>query len=268
MNILITAGGTTERIDNVRTITNSSTGRLGAAIAEAFAGAAPLPVEKIYYLCGLNAVIPTPAPAHNTIIIRIGSVNELIEKLSEILTTQKIDVVIHSMAVSDYTVDGLTTKGNMADSIAKYIKDSEQPGDLSPEAYAAGMLQAAFSPDGNLSSENKISSDIEDMVIVMKKTPKVISLIKKLQPRTLLVGFKLLSNVSQEALLDTAYRLLMKNDCDLVLANDLSEITPLNHKGYLIDRHKAYEEFHTKTQIAEGIVNRVSRLLAQGNEEN
>ena len=34
LNIVITAGGTSEPIDNVRKITNSSTGKLGAVIAE------------------------------------------------------------------------------------------------------------------------------------------------------------------------------------------------------------------------------------------
>ncbi len=33
MKILITAGGTTEKIDQVRAITNHSTGRLGQALA-------------------------------------------------------------------------------------------------------------------------------------------------------------------------------------------------------------------------------------------
>ena len=35
--ILVTAGGTTEPIDAVRSITNESSGRLGAKIADAFA---------------------------------------------------------------------------------------------------------------------------------------------------------------------------------------------------------------------------------------
>ena len=34
MNILITSGGTSEKIDRVRSITNHSTGRLGKIIAE------------------------------------------------------------------------------------------------------------------------------------------------------------------------------------------------------------------------------------------
>ena len=36
MNILITSGGTSEKIDQVRSITNHSTGQLGKMIAERF----------------------------------------------------------------------------------------------------------------------------------------------------------------------------------------------------------------------------------------
>ena len=36
MKIVITAGGTSEKIDDVRTITNSSTGRLGYAVERLF----------------------------------------------------------------------------------------------------------------------------------------------------------------------------------------------------------------------------------------
>lgn len=37
MRILITSGGTSEKIDDVRAITNHSSGKLGKAIAESFA---------------------------------------------------------------------------------------------------------------------------------------------------------------------------------------------------------------------------------------
>ena len=55
MKIIITAGGTSERIDDVRTITNSSTGRLGYAIGEAFAKKSGDELERIYYLHGTRA---------------------------------------------------------------------------------------------------------------------------------------------------------------------------------------------------------------------
>ena len=48
MKIIITAGGTSERIDDVRTITNSSTGRLGLAIGNTFAEKYADRIEKIY----------------------------------------------------------------------------------------------------------------------------------------------------------------------------------------------------------------------------
>lgn len=260
MNILITAGGTTEKIDNVRIITNNSTGKLGAAIADALAGRACFEVNKIYYVCGLNSVTPQSDKAH---IIRVSSVNDLMRVLKNLLTTEKIDAVIHSMAVSDYTVDFLTTKSMLASSISSIVYQQQQVGNTDPKVLCHQILESAFSNIDTLISDSKVSSDIDDMVIVMRKTPKVIGLIKELQPTTLLVGFKLLSNVSHEVLIDTAYNLLLKNKCDLVLANDLAEITGDNHIGYLVAADKSYETFETKAGIAEGIVTRLDTLLTK-----
>ncbi len=259
MNILITAGGTTEKIDNVRTITNNSTGKLGAAIADALAGRACFPIDKIYYVCGLNSVTPQSDKAH---IIRVSSVNDLMRVLKNLLTTEKIDAVIHSMAVSDYTVDFLTTKSMLASSISGIVS-KQQVGNTDQKVLSEQILESAFSNIDTLISDSKVSSDIDDMVIVMKKTPKVIGLIKELQPTTLLIGFKLLSNVSHEALIDTAYNLLIKNKCDLVLANDLTEITGDKHIGYLVAADKSYDTFETKAGIAEGIVTRLNMLLTK-----
>ncbi len=260
MNILITAGGTTERIDNVRTITNNSTGKLGAAIADTMSIQAGFPVGKIYYVCGQNSAVPESDKAH---IIRVSDVNDLIQKLKNILTTVKIDAVIHSMAVSDYTVDFLTTKSKLASSISSLASEQQQAGNTDPKVLSEWILGNAFSNMEAFSSDSKVSSDIDDMVILMKRTPKVIGLIKQFQPSTLLVGFKLLSNVSHEALIDTAYNLLIKNKCELVLANDLAEIAGDKHKGYLVEADKSYETFETKAGIAEGIVTRLNTLLTK-----
>ncbi len=260
MNILITAGGTTEKIDNVRTITNNSTGKLGATIADTLASRAGFPVAKIYYVCGQNSATPRSNKAH---ITRVSSVNDLIQVLKNIMTTEKIDAVIHSMAVSDYTVDFLTTKSMLASSISSIVYQQQQNRNTDPKVLSDQILEDAFSNIDTLISDSKVSSNIDDMVIVMKKTPKVIGLIKQLQPTTLLVGFKLLSNVSHEALIDTAYNLLIKNKCDLVLANDLAEITGDNHIGYLVAADKSYETFETKAGIAGGIVTRLNTLLTK-----
>lgn len=230
MKIIITAGGTSERIDDVRTITNSSTGSLGLAIGEAFVREAEETgrIERIYYLHGLRA----RAPEHEVVTpVPIEGVLDLQANLTRILTEEKIDACIHAMAVSDYMVHQVTTLDKLMGT-----EDPDHVQDL---------------------SGNKISSDIDDLIIHMKRSPKVISGIKKTSPETVLVGFKLLSGVPHEELIDVGYRLLQKNDCDFVMANDLKEIGPGVHRGYLIHRDKSVDTMETNEEIAEMIRRRV-----------
>jgi phosphopantothenate-cysteine ligase len=91
----------------------------------------------------------------------------------------------------------------------------------------------------------------------MKRSPKVIRIIKELSPETTLVGFKLLSGVPHEELIDVGYRLLQKNKCDFVMANDLREIGGGMHKGYLIHTDKTYDSMNTNEEIAAMIVRRI-----------
>jgi len=228
MKIIITAGGTSERIDDVRTITNSSTGRLGFAIGKTFAEKYGEGIDKIYYLHGLRAAYPEHEKVEP---IAIGGVMDLQAELQKLLTTEKIDAVVHAMAVSDYLVNEVTTLDKI-----RGVEDPENAADL---------------------SGNKISSDIDDLVIHMKRSPKVISGIKKWAPDTKLVGFKLLSSVPHEELIDVGYHLLEKNDCDFVMANDLSEIGKDYHRGYLIHKDKTYDTMETNEEIADMIVRRI-----------
>ena len=226
MKIVITAGGTSERIDDVRTITNSSTGSLGFAIGNAFKEVEE--IEKIYYLHGKRAVWPEDTKVEP---VEIGGVLDLKENLTRILQEENIDAVIHAMAVSDYMVHQVTTLDKLMGT-----EDPEHAQDL---------------------SGNKISSDIDDLIIHMKRSPKVISMIKETSPDTTLVGFKLLSGVPHEELIDVGYRLLQKNNCDFVMANDLREIGRDFHKGYLIHKDKSYDSMNTNEEIAQMIVRRV-----------
>ncbi|MEE0772140.1 MAG: phosphopantothenoylcysteine decarboxylase [Anaerovoracaceae bacterium] len=228
MKIIITAGGTSERIDDVRTITNSSTGRLGLAIGNTFAEKYADRIEKIYYLHGLRASYPQSDKVKP---VAIEGVADLQKALQELLASEKIDAVIHAMAVSDYVVNEVTTLDK--------IRGTE---DLDNRADLSG---------------NKISSDIDDLVIHMKKSPKVISSIKKWAPDTKLVGFKLLSSVPHQELIDVGYHLLQKNDCDFVMANDLSEIGKDRHRGYLIHKDKSYDTMETNEEIADMIARRI-----------
>lgn len=224
MNIIITAGGTSERIDDVRSITNTSTGRLGLAIGEHFLRAYGEKIENLYYLHGLRAASPQ---GDQVKAIAIEGVRDLQKELSNLLTSHKIDVVIHAMAVSDYMVKEVTTL----------------------EAIRAG---------GHTCLEgNKISSNIDDLTIIMERSPKVISSIKPLSPKTTLVGFKLLSHVPREELIKVGHTLLEKNGCSFVLANDLAEIGGGKHRGYLIHRDGTYDIMEENSEIAAMIGKRV-----------
>jgi len=114
MKILITSGGTTEKIDNVRSIINHSTGRLGCAIAEAFATRGC----HVFYLCGKNAARPTSQMSATVLIDDADSLKSAMEQL---FATNAFDIIIHAMAVSDYRVKAITDANGISLAAANKI---------------------------------------------------------------------------------------------------------------------------------------------------
>ena len=232
--IIITAGGTSERIDNVRKITNSSSGKLGMTIANHL-------LEEnndlmIYYVCSKNSLRPTDKRVQ---VVEIDGTMDLKNSIESLLINEHIDYFIHSMAVSDYMTDYVTTIERMKESIKEH--------DDIDEAFK----------NIEVIGGSKISSYEDNLVIVLKPTPKIISIIKNLSPSTYLVGFKLLDGVSKEELIEVAKRLRIKNNCDLVVANDLSNIRNGDHIGYIIDKTNKIEEAHGKDDIAKKLVRKM-----------
>ncbi len=232
---IITAGGTSERIDNVRKITNSSSGKLGMLIADC------LLKERndilIYYVCSKNSLRPSDDRVH---VLEVEGTLDLKTTLEDLLLNNEINYFIHSMAVSDYMTDFVTNLSNIKESITK-----------------SNNIDEAFENIEAIKG-NKISSYEDNLVVVLKPTPKIISIIKNLSPSTYLVGFKLLDGVSKLELINTAKKLRDKNRCDLVVANDLSSIRNGEHIAYIIDNDNNVEEAHGKIKIAEYIVRRLS----------
>ena len=218
MNILITSGGTSEKIDRVRSITNHSTGRLGKIIAETFLDKG----DQVTLVTTPKAVRPAAHP--NLTIVQIENVAELLETLEPLVHTH--DVLIHAMAVSDYTPVYMTGL----------------------EAVAASSDMTEFLNKTN--SESKISSQDDSQVLFLKKTPKIISLVKKWNPDIRLIGFKLLVDVSKEELLETARTSLIKNQAEIIVANDLTEISNHVHKAYLV-RNDTVTLAQSKEEIAQ-----------------
>jgi phosphopantothenate-cysteine ligase len=94
--ILVTAGGTQEYIDDVRVLTNISTGKLGSIITNELCDAG----FKVYYICGKNSVMPNNSCYYVKIV---KTANDAMEAMKKIIIDEQIDAVVHSMAVSDFT---------------------------------------------------------------------------------------------------------------------------------------------------------------------
>ena len=224
MELLITSGGTIEKIDQVRSITNHSTGKLGALIAESFLTQG----DQVTLVTTQNAVKPAAHP--NLTIQIIENVQDLLETMQSLVKTH--DVLIHSMAVSDYT-----------------------------PIYMAGFDQITASQDlteflNKTNIQGKISSQDDYQVLFLKQTPKIISQVKKWNPNIRLIGFKLLVDVSKEELLTVARASLAKNQAEIIVANDLYDISNNQHHAYLVKENSVIEA-NTKEEIAQQLVTHI-----------
>lgn len=248
-NIVITAGGTTEKIDNVRYITNMSTGKLGATICDTILAQNSTEVEKIYYIYATKSVMPV---AHKKVeLISVTGAYDLKEKVETLLSRVKIDFFIHSMAVSDYTTDYVSGTKRLSEEITNKIWDFRQ--NIFKAELTELVSKVLESPDNIIDTSNKMSSEQSEIIIKLKQTPKVISIIKDIQPQTVLIGFKLLSGVTEEELIAVASNLLVKNKCDYVVANDLVNIKDGEHKAVILDKFGNKTHVNGKDVIAVGI---------------
>lgn len=245
MRILITAGGTSEKIDDVRSITNHSTGSLGKNIAEKW-----LKQDVVIdYVTTPTAVLPEKNDRLHVHFIE--DTDELLETLTDLLKKHRYHSVIHSMAVSDFTPAASLSEEDLITQFNQLLPSYQNK--VTPEL----LKELLEKPQQN---SGKISSKTNHLFLALKKTPKVIQTIKKIQPKTKLVGFKLLVDVSQEELFQVASESLLKSQSDFVLANDLTQIEGNRHIGHLLNHNGVVGSGSTKQEIAALIVN---TLLAE-----
>lgn len=224
MHILITSGGTSEAIDSVRSITNHSTGSLGKVLAET----ALAKGHHVTLITTPTALKPAPHPDLRISLIR--NVEELLAQMKQEVPQHQ--VLIHAMAVSDYT-----------------------------PVYMTGLDEVAKSQDLTTflhqeNQETKISSKDDYQVLFLKKTPKIISLVKEWNPAIQLIGFKLLVAVSAEELIQVARESLVKNHASMIVANDLTQIQNGQHQAYLVTNDQVLQA-STKSEIAEMVLDSI-----------
>jgi phosphopantothenate---cysteine ligase (CTP) len=245
MKVLVAGGGTVAPIDDVRLITNSSSGRFAAAISEAWLdrGAsvwhihAPRALRPLWRFaqCALDAedfeveisrlvtlAVKWRSQRDRLILVplEIGTVADYANVLERVLRADPIDVVMLPMAVSDY--------------------------ELVPRA-------------------GKISSELESLTLELARTPKVIGMVRDWAPSVFLVGFKLMSHVSLEALIERAESSCRANRADLVVANDLETLHAGRHTVHLVRPGCPPETLGPGRDLAARLVERVA-ALAQKDE--
>lgn len=169
--VLITAGGTSEPIDDVRVITNRSTGKTAARLADYLMETG----FQVTYLHSQNAI----RPQNQCESLSFESFSDLQSLLTKIIREKHFDYILHAAAVSDY----------------------------SPTAYSG-----------------KINSDEPELVLRLKRNPKIVNEIKKISPASCLVAFKLTSTVHLEEIDSKVKTLLNSSQADFVVQNSWSEV--------------------------------------------
>lgn len=228
--VLITAGGTVEPIDGVRGITNFSSGALGALIADT------LTDSKVFLIKARKAVNPTNA-AQNITIIETSDTQSVQEAIDSVMKNNQVDYLIHSMAISDYTVD-------------KVVSVDELITSMEDKTYTKEEIINLLQNPPAIANRSKVSSTIKQPLLYLKQTPKIISTIKEKWPHVKLIGFKLLNGVSKEELINVASASLIKNKAEYIIANDLTQISKTTHKAYIVNDKGVFIETPTKKDLA------------------
>jgi phosphopantothenoylcysteine decarboxylase / phosphopantothenate---cysteine ligase len=167
--VLVTAGPTMEHIDPVRVITNRSSGKMGAAIAQEAASRG----------------------ADTTLILGPGSVNppDDVRTVRIETTEQLLKAVVKEL-----------------ESKPDFVFAAGAPTDYKPKTVSPRKIKTRDRPRVDLELE---------------ATPKILDVIRKTSPKTFIVAFKTEHNVSNEELVDEAYKILHEKTADLVAANDV-----------------------------------------------
>lgn len=112
MRIVITSGPSYEPLDQVRRLTNSSTGELGTLLAEAFA-------EAGHSVVCFRAIASTFAPPLWPVeVVPYATNDDLVDGLMRLPNREQVTVVLHAAALCDFKVkeivtdEGVTLPGN------------------------------------------------------------------------------------------------------------------------------------------------------------
>ena len=107
-------------------------------------------------------------------------------------------------------------------------------------------------------SKKKIKSNQNKIKISLKKVPKIINQVKKIQKNVILIGFKAEANVTKKELISLAKKKLQESNSDMIIANDIGspryKKNPNNNEVLIVDSGKLRSSgWKTKEKIVKFI---------------
>jgi len=220
LHALVTSGATREHLDDVRYLTNFATGGFGAQIAETLLARG----FEVDYVCGASAVLPARAAAPGDPDLDLtappGTFLRALEAHVASITLRRAALAGAQLDV--HRVEGVT---ELAATLARVI------GSRSPDLIVCAMAVSDYQAERNA---GKRTSDAPGLVVRLTRAPKVIDTLRDLAPEAVLLGFKLLSGATDDALVEGATQLCDRARCDAVFANDLRDYVSGPRRGLLI----------------------------------
>jgi len=241
VKVLITSGGTRVPIDDVRHISNSSTGKFGAKVA-----IASLEEGHSVFLLRAETAISPFAQSFD-----FYQNSEWSDKLDEFAKAYNF-CEEHRRRYEEETYKTFDEYMELL----QYIIEEKQPDIV--------MLMAAVSDFGVKPTSGKISSSEHQFKpLALERLPKVIKLVKEWDRSVFLVGFKLLVGSDRDDLVEAAWDSVERNRCDLVVANDLSNYIDEGFHRITLVRPRANDEDGKKVQDYAGPLEELAQKIIQ-----
>ena len=129
------------------------------------------------------------------------------------------------------------------------------------------MAAAASDYIPEKSSATKIKSNLDKIVLKLKRAPKIIDEIKKMQRDVFLVGFKAETRISKENLVKKARKKIRESGADLIIANDVGikkyKENPDYNNVVIVDSKKIIESgWKNKSKIVKFIRNEMEKRIS------
>lgn len=252
--ILITAGYTKEDIDNVMTITNMSTGRLGLELCNDFSnrgydivlvGNKKLKTHHLFHDYDFKNKRIAYFPADTT--------EEMYDMIETLCEDVEFDCIIHTAAVADYTPEYTFRMEDMIEEVTDAVYAGMYY-DMPWYELNDIIYKTLLNLECKVNSDTKISSQEPNLTVKLGLTPKILKELRGWAPDSVIIGFKLLDNVPVEELQQIATTQCIKNNIDATFANDVHTLRQGKHISFYCNKDGfTGNECSTPSDIAEHI---------------